>query len=523
MSCAEFTISPGGRGGLGVIQPQSGLDYPFVNPSEDIRYLVADFYFAHHAAVDYDTNETPIAYPLRIKRLYGVGCVENSVPGDHVPRAGVADIVIVDANNNVIFDTTVAELITETVKNWGADYKLYLWQTKNETCRLLAYSTWAETDGDKKNYDKYLAPQSAILDSRSVYRIPKNVLSLSVRNGTQTAGPYRGDIVFRNGYNTEISNDLPATVALRRTTRIGFSAEPGTGAGKYPCATGAETVIEYPINSINGVTPGIGGHFLMGAADCLWVRRPTIYTPENPRPFAQSSAQQQIGADCKPCCGCSDYVATAMYMNYTRDRYKLIGRRATDVKSLHETNVARWNAYRQCTIQNPLKLAIVPQRAPFADVALMLCNNCEDCLQASTLQLVITVLSAENLEPQTEEINAAAIDAEVECGYTEVYFPGLAAKEIAISKVAQLTYLVPFPQLKAGDSSYVKFRLRFSARAKMEVKAVLTGTTAGGRALLLSCGLIEQGAAQTIEPAPARIESLLTLDFHLTGKASRLC
>ena len=623
MSCSEFIFSPRGREGVGVIQPQSGLDYPFVNPSDDIRYLVADFYFSQHADTDYAPDAEPIEYPLRIHRLYNVGCVENTVPATYPPRTPedeekpIADIVILDAADNVIFDTTDVDtaLLDETIIPWGNDYTLYTWRTHRKVCRLLAYTTWlsglvvvsaanqtpangtylkygvhnyrptykntesdwyiyydigseqwiiaasitsnswewaytAETAagvtlnagnndsvptlnwvnntgwpfppivtiGAAKHYDKYLAPESAVLDSRSTYRVPKNVLSLSVRNGTQQTLQQRGNFIFRNGYNTEIVASSPTVAALRRTTQISLNAIPGTGTGKYPCATQPE--INYPIKSINGITPKTAGHFLFSASDCLWIRRTTVYTADNPFPAPQATTQQQIGADCKPCCSCEEYAATAMYMNYTRDRYKLIGQRATDVKSAHEINVTRWNAYRQCTIRNPLKIAVVPQRAPFVDVAVMVCNNCEYCLPASTLQLVISVLNAETFGTPVEPLNVAEIDATVVCGYTEVYFPGLSAKTITINKPAQLTYLIPFPQLKSGDSGYVKFRLEFSARAKIEIQTTLTGTFVTGKPIPLDCGIPEPPAT---EPTPAIVTSDFTLDFHLTGIASRLC
>lgn len=520
MSCPDFVISPRGRGGLGVIQPQSGLDYPFVNPSEDIRYLVADFYFAHDAAADYLPTAIPVAYPLRIKRLYNVGCNANPVPTDHVPRGGDAvDVVIADADGNTVFDTTTAVLVEENAAAWGDDYTVYTWKTEKETCRALLYTTWPEADDDKRHYDRYLAPAAAILDSRSVYREPKHVLSLSVRNGSYTTGPYKNDIIFRNSYNTEIAANDPTTVQIRRTTRINFTAVAGSGAGKYPCANPA-IADEYPIKTINGVGPRTAGHFLLAADDCLWVRRPTVYTPDSARPFAQQSAQQQIGADCKPCCGCTDYAATALYMNATRDKYKLIGQRAADVKNLHETNIARWNAYRQCTIGNPLKLVVVPQRSPFVDVALMACNNCDNCLPASTLQLVITVLSATQSAEGEDEVNVDDIDATVTCGYTEVYFPGIAAKTTIIGKPARLTYTVPFPQLKSGDSGYVKFRLEFSAKAQLDIRAELSATTAGGVPVPLNCGETDVIGG---EPIPALAVTELTLDFQLAGKASRSC
>jgi hypothetical protein len=74
MSCPPTAYSAYGRRGIGVIQPQSGLDYPFVQPSDDVRYLVSDFYLA------YEDDETT-TLPLRISQITGAACVAN---GDRV-------------------------------------------------------------------------------------------------------------------------------------------------------------------------------------------------------------------------------------------------------------------------------------------------------------------------------------------------------------------------------------------------------------------------------------------------------
>ena len=511
MSCPEITYSPGGRQGIGVAQPQSGLDYPLVQQSAEIRYLLADFYFA------YSHPET-VSYPLKIKRLYNIGCIDGAVPTDHVPRGGdAADIILEDDQGQIVFDTTTAELVNETRQPWSDDYKIYTWTTTTASCRMLVHTTWAESDTDATNYAKYLAPINAELDARSVYQIPKHIRSLYVQNGNIQSGPYRNAVIFKNGYNTELVAGTAAVVGIRRTTRLNFSALPGSGDGQYPCAETA-TADSFPIKNINGIQPREAGHFLLGAADCLWLRRPTVYSDIDPAPIPQTASQQQMGADCKPCCSCTDYAATALYMNATGSRYQYIGAQATDIKELHESNIARWNVYRRCTISNPLKLTIFPQRAPFIDVAVMLCNSCTDCFPAAALHLELAVTNGRAADGTAIADDVA--DADVVCGHTEAYFPGVTARTAAVNKLARLTYETFFPQLKAGNSGYIKFRLQLLTHGQFNVTATLTGTFAGNNPIPLDCGteaVVGEG------PVPAVAVATSSINFNLTGKASRSC
>lgn len=111
MSCAPFTHSSRGRRGVGVVQPQSGLDYPLVNPSADIEFLIADFYFSYdYLAADNETAQ-PHDTTLKIAYLYGIGCNGNTPPAaGPVPRDSAPDIVLQDLAGRTVFDTTTLPL-----------------------------------------------------------------------------------------------------------------------------------------------------------------------------------------------------------------------------------------------------------------------------------------------------------------------------------------------------------------------------------------------------------------------------
>jgi hypothetical protein len=536
MTCPDFQTSKNGRAGIGVVQPQSGLDYPLVAPSADIRYLLADLHLAYDDDGEYNTALTPAAHPLRIKYLYGVGCVENTPPTGFPTPVHTADIVVVDANNRVILDTTT-QPTAFNAQAWSSDYRIYEWKTARVVCRLVTHTTWpdddsGETDDDtRRNYDKFLAPTNARLDERAVYKMPRRLLSMRVRNGQTTSPRYSGAFTFENGYSTQITNTPAETNNFRNITKVNFSAVAGTGLGRYgACPEGAAV----PITKINGVA-GTGGDFRLSATDCLWVRRPVTVGIAAPYPVNPSTtAHQQIGADCDPCCGCDDYASTAKYMNETSYRYKLIGQRAEKVRTEHENNIARWLDQRSCSVQRPLRLLMVPQRCPYLDIVMMLCNPCQTCVEPTRLTLNLSI-SGDLVVADPETQTSVAIRPELECGYTAMYAPGIRGSAVGIAVAGDgFQYSAVFPQLKPGDSAYVQFRVKFNqydpaaltavntrARGPYVVTGTLTGTYLGTtQPILTNCG---NNLDDDLPPLPAITETVQTLHCNAEGKTEAPC
>lgn len=536
MTCPDFQLSKHGRAGLGVVQPQSGLDYPLVAPSADIRYLIADLHLSYDDAGEYDPAVTPAAHPLRIKYLYGLGCVENTPASGFPTPTHAADIVIVDSLNRVILDTTLPGT-TFNAQPWSADYTIYEWKTARAVCRLVCYNTWPDEDNGqvdddtRRNYDKSLTPINARLDERAVYKLPRRLLSMRVRNGQTTTARYKGSFKFVNGYNTEIVPGGGEVKNFRNVTSINFRAVAGTGLGRYGNCPGGVAV---PITKINGVT-ATAGDFRLAATDCLWLRRPVTVGLTAPYPVNPSTtAHQQIGADCDPCCGCDDYANTAKYMNETSYRYKLIGQRAEKVRTEHENNIARWLDQRSCSVQQPLRLLMVPQRCPYMDIVMMLCNPCETCVEPTRVTLTLTV-SGDFVPADPETQTSVAVRPTLECGYTSMYAPGIRGRGVGISVSGDgFQYSAVFPQLKPGDSAYVQFRLKFSqydptnpavedtrARGPYVVTGMLTGANAStNQPILTNCGqLLNDG----LPPLAALAETTQTLFCNAEGKTEAPC
>jgi len=466
MSCPDFVTSHAGRRGIGVIQPQSGLDYPLIAPSEDIQYLIADFYLSFDDIEEYRGNGASKP-PYYIAALYGVGCVDNTPPAGFLTPQHLADIVVKDSNGRIVFDSSASFFGTDfTKREWSADYDIYTWKTQLGFCRLVVHTTWPiavdETDDDaRRQYNKYLVPQNAELDARTVYRMPKRLLGIRVQNGTSISGWSRGKhVVLSNGYNTTLTAADKTVTDFRGNTNITLAAVPGSGAGKFVDCTDIEAT--KPITQINTSGANSYGDFLLAAGGCLWARRPTVVLERDAQNKPTSlqplpGVGQQIGADCKPCCSCQDYADTAKYMNETSFRYSLIGQRAEQIRSYHSDNVTRWNDQRVCSLQRPLRLIMVAQRCPYVDVIMQVCNPCESCLGASRLTLDVSVGNLSG-DPTSDVLVSQ------ECGYTAMYAPNVNGKAVGLTSETTETgfrYSVAFPQLRAGESAYVTFRLKF--------------------------------------------------------------
>ena len=519
MTDIEFAAPVNSRQGIGVVQPESGLDYPFVAPSADIQYAVADFYFSYDDPSDYIAGAREAKLPLRLLLL-----------------TDAPNIKIVDADAHVIFDTTrqiagedIYSLTRDAV--WGSNYKIYEW-TYNAAyidnhlatlrtdypdlvkgvCRVVLYSDWEQPAS--------VSPQNAVLDARAVYRLPARLLSLQTRNCNALSPRYRGNFKFKNGFNTNIAAATQTSANFHLNTAVTFTAAAGSGSGKFRTCVDPEDPIVIdcqptsdpppgtPITKINGVGPSSTGDFLISGSGCNWVRRPVDYIGG----VAHARSEQQMGGDCPPCCACPEYVDTALYMNLEANKYQLIGLRASAIRAKHQENIDRWNNQRSCSLMHPLTLLMEAQRCPYIDIIAILCNSCTECFSATRLHIAIT-------KPSLLSMTTVA-------GFTAIVAPGARGKTVQLTQTAS-GYSVLLPPLPVGESAYVKFRLNFEqlglpvnstnfrARGPQLIAATLTATIVkSGAPLLVNCGELVDGLA----PTPASADASQTLHCNDAGQ-----
>lgn len=469
----------------------------------EIRYLLADLYFEYDDPELYAQNTSAAQHPLRIKWLYGLGCIENG-PINGVPEpTHAADILIVDAADNVVFDSTVAASFTS--KTWGADYHIYEWITSSAMCRIVAYTTWAPDELNVRSYAINLSPENAVLDERAVYKLPKRVKSIQVLNTnlTQTTA----DLVC--GYNIGFSTVANTSRGLRHTNEITINAEPGLGRGRYSDCTNDPPAIV----SLNGAT---GPDITVAATDCLWTRIDTIFnadqtkliqqktTSVNPVQYPDGTTKLLLGSNCPACCDCDDYVNTARYMNCVRDRYTLIGEKSHDILLQHSDNITRWLEQRACRLKKPLKIVMTPQLCPYIDVVVQFCNLCEKCAED------VNITVAFNTYP------SGGIVTILHC-YT-ILSAGLARNfPYYIQTIAPNTFNINFGKVSAGNSADIQFRVEVAPALPITVTATVTGTKRDKE-------IVTPILAGCEPPAPVASESVITaLACDNSGKTVSVC
>jgi hypothetical protein len=481
MNLDEYTNVPSDILGVGVAQPQSGLDYPFVSPSSDIQNLIADF----QLSVDNPVFGAPFKPPFTVKYLYGVGSADNT-PAEFFTPTHAADVLVQDSNAVTVFNSTQTNTNFSRVL-WGDAHVVYSWHNTAGECHLVAHSACGAIGGPGQTYDKYLVPQNAQLDARAVYIVPKRIKSIRVDN--PRSGPstrFTGKINFANGYSTELTAGDPLTSEnFLVDTRLTINAVEGAGLGKYSkCGCNddepaANINAPVPITKINGIAT-THGDFLLSAADCLYARRPTVKTGGNLYPATNFAVagHQAMGANCEPCCKCPDYVDLALKINQYQSQYAYIGQRVNNIKDIHEQNIQKWIDERDCSLQKTLRLLLVAQRCPYMDVVMMICNPCDECLYSKSLEL--------SLAPA-----APGATAEVVSGYTAMFATGVNGRPVPVTRAVNSSghtiLSVPFSVVRSSDSAYVRFRVKFSVKSEYAVLGTLTGTLLDNTAILAGC------------------------------------
>jgi len=392
-----------GRQGIGVVQPDSGIDYPLVSPSPDIRDLLADFFLSYEDPSTFDGGPE-FVHPFKIAWLYGVGTIPDGLvldAADDTPLMDAADdtyivdaaatpeglptpvhavdLIVTDANDLVVFDSTEATTFEEY--DWGPAYKIYAWADAIQTCRMVVHTKWSPTDEhEPQEYPLHLVPDDGTLDDRTISRLPRRVRSITVALDTFTAAE---NIDLQAGNNMQLVAGSPTTEqGRRRETPITFDAVPGSGTGKYD---DCDTDVGY-VARINGVTPDEAGRFLLVATDCYYFRQPTTLISTSPRISVPSislnplAGHLKFGNDCGPCCDCDQFVNFAGRMNSLRDAYSEIAHDINAAREQYHANRARWLDSLACRQTRPGRLAMMPQSGPYLDVVGQFDNQSLNCV-----------------------------------------------------------------------------------------------------------------------------------------------
>ncbi len=326
---ADLTPVPRNLDAIAVNQPMGGgSDYPLVR-TNDINTLLADLYLAY---VDDDCD---YVHPLQIRWLYGFGA--NTVVPPFTP-VHAYDMLIEDADGQVVFDSRLAD--TPVSKFWGTDRRIIQWQYGDNTLRAVQHRLLL-TD-----FDTYIEPTDAVLDSRTVQQVPLRVRSLRLDVGSA----YQGDITFSGGFNTELELlDAVRVDGTRFETELRLSASPGGGNGRFGPACGAE--ILQSIRSISAIPPDSHGNWNLDADGCFRIERPisAVLDSGPPRELRITDHTLQLFGDCGICCECEDFMAVYEGIRRMRNRYADMIERTQTARDLFQSMVDRFAARAACT------------------------------------------------------------------------------------------------------------------------------------------------------------------------------
>jgi hypothetical protein len=391
---------PRGRQPIGLNQPPGGgTNYPFVNPSSAIQYLFADLF------VSFDDINEEVVYPLRVAWAYGFGTnVVGPISGFPTPE-NARDILILDANDRVIFDSTQADEFTQT--EWNNRLSINEWASADAVCRTVIHTAWTDSDvndGQDQPYDDYIEPTNGELHGDAWYELPKRVTSLTV--GLARLAQTR--VVLSEGYNVALEHQPAPVVATldlsgfntgkklaageRTKNQISISAEPGSGLGVFPGCID----LDQRIRTINRTRSNSYQNFTYHGDGCIRTQRPVGLTQNDPREFkyvsfsltqAESAAAIETLNDCSNCCDCEYFARTYRGIKRQWFLYQDVANLAAATRDQYADNRDRWIVQKAIREADTLKLRAQADGNCKISWGMAHCNASKCCISSVTVEL----------------------------------------------------------------------------------------------------------------------------------------
>lgn len=370
--------------------PHSGDDYPFMT-EHALAPLVLDFYLS------FQDDACDFVRPFRLQWLFGVGEDVGVQPGDMPTPTHDVDLVILDAADEVVFDSTGATGFGST--DWGSDRRVYEWSTATAVARLVAS---IDVAGDFEDHEYR---EDAVLDPRTYNRLPRRVTGLRV--GLQRL---TGDVKLSAGFNLALAaENVVLTDGSRFVKRVNIDGIPGSGAGRL---TGCEDV-DPVIRRVNQMLPDAGGNFNIDADDCLRLQGSLFVTDDGINRTAVYSAEgytaeearslQKLHDDCRPCCDCSYFVRTYKGLSRLWDRWSSEAQALEGIRDLYITNRERWLDYYNCRIANPMRLVALTEVSCRTFIGGAYCNTSKCCLRNVELRFTFQLGGTTGLTPSVRD------------------------------------------------------------------------------------------------------------------------
>jgi hypothetical protein len=452
-SCHDHVFTRLGRAAIGVNQQQGGGDYPFVQPNDALRNLIADI------ALSYDDPHLTYTRPLRVAWLYGFGCLRAEIMHGLVNDQ---DMAIVDADGRTIFDTTAADTFTATP--WGERFMVYRWTSVQAVLAVTVYTTWTHKESPRR-FPVYYEPAglTGILDERVGIAKPAQLHALRVNptghviqgSGAIIAGGYNIATTASTGYSGQ-----------RPVTTIVLSAVPGSGEGRAPAD--CRGILTPYIRRINGVASN-NGDFQLDATNCYRIDRPLrgfLVEGKSPREGVISPSTLRLSADCGSCCTCDDYVRVYEAIRRLRDRIATLVDRTHTVRDRYIENLTRFLRSKRCREENRLRFAAEEDCVMLGNFAAGYCNNSPDCITNLVLLISFTYSDAEKCgeKAETGEVGDVTIVRNTTIRSGNTPFPGnppARARERYQLNGTWPHYWAYFEQVQPGAMASVSWRMSF--------------------------------------------------------------
>lgn len=466
-----FSFHFRGRHGTGVEQDQQGTNYPFAAPSDDIAHLLADAYLAYEEPADYDPSLTPFMPPFRVAYLFGLGVLSATNPPEFNDPTHAADIVIVDADDRIVFDSTLVSEFRQV--DFGVRLRIHEWRGDTDVCRIVEHTEWSPDEyPTPKDFDDHIVPENGVLDERTVQRLPRRVKSLKAVLSTFE----KQNVELAAGFNMSLTRGETRTDKDRSlVTPVTLTGTPGGGQGLFPSCDETELFVR----TINRQSGNAQGDFKLRASGCYWLRQPVAaVVGSSPPSVSPTAATLQLGNSCGPCCDCDDFVSTVKQINTLSDDFHFLGDTAERTRDTFRENVSRWLDQKACRDNQSLSLAMLSSTCPFMEVAGQFCNHERHCVGPLLLNFFIEIFNPDG--------TAAVAPPQIQCRSAVIQHSVLPHK--GASRQEKYDLLGAFPNVQAlwaavnpGDSVNVRYRLAFSDdTTPFIVKITLTGCVGAG-------------------------------------------
>lgn len=410
--------------------PHGGSDYPFAG-RDDASPLVLDLYLS------YPDDAQEFAYPFRLAWLYGAGTQPSSPPGGMPSPAHDYDLVVVDADDAVVFDSTESDGFATT--DWGDRRRVVEWRSGEAVCRLV-YDHTVEDD-----FDEDTVPDPGVLDARTHNRLPRRLRSITVNDQALT-----GTVKLQRGYNVDLVREEPRRVDGGRFRDVfTLACAPGLGEGRRP---GCEEEVT-ALRSVNGQTADGAGNLFVDFDACM---RAQLVTTDGEYGGSGLDAGEAVAAlfvddDCQPCCPCEFYVRTYEGLRRMHGRWLTATQELESIRDQYHVNRSRWLAQRECRINNALRVSAVAESGCTLAMALSYCNTTFGCVHPVEVRVGFTLYEdgVEISPPSTAYI----------CTQAYINDSSRVAEEPFTFAGTWPSFLATFPYLSPQESGTLRFRL----------------------------------------------------------------